>query len=199
MARTELFSGFRSPPCKVHMAGFTSDTWTMQREGWECSIEQYPYNDRNRVTLLARHDKLRLRVAAYVDFSYLWSALHGRNPSIDPDHYPPFEVLDMDVGRYNDPIMLGGIRHHRDVPRFGSFDAEPRFVRDYPLNPNTIWREWETEQLIVEPETVMKHLDAIRKLQTPELQAIRENNRKRELRDRLTERPLAQLIHLAAA
>lgn len=64
------------------------------------------------------------------------------------------------------------------------------------------FKKWEdeVEEIIVDQASVSELMDRIRKLQEPELAAIRERNRRREQRsaNEVVERVSAQIISIAA-
>jgi hypothetical protein len=68
-------------------------------------------------------------------------------------------------------------------------DFEPRYredaIRRFTLAE--IFQPEPSEEIIVEPATVMGLLEQIKKMQAPDLARIREENRKRDARDRTDE------------
>jgi hypothetical protein len=86
---------------------------------------------------------------------------------------------------------------------FQAVDASPQFVsdkrrsiEDFGIFATPLAR---TEEIIVEPETVMGLLEKIKAMQAPELAAIREKNRRRDQHQPMERQQFhAQILSLAA-
>lgn len=108
------------------------------------------------------------------------------------------------------PVRLTGLNlEHRvtfvsmDPTQMLRVDMNPEYttIQEHRWNGDTIdlFRKWapQSEEIIVEPETVADLFERIKKMQSPELADIRERNRRRDLRDQQRESVVAQIITLA--
>lgn len=171
----------RSRPCKVFFAGWESDTFRLQRDGWSIAAHEDPRY--GRVQLIMKHTGARLHMLTHpVDVDYL---------RLGSQYWPRFEV---------GQVFCDAVVHlHEDLRGFRPIDATPQFVDDIPkkLEDFRIFASpiAEAEEIIVEPSTVESLMAQIRQLQEPELAAIRERNRKREQSGAVMERAVhAQII-----
>lgn len=188
--RAEIFRR----PVRCHWAGFESDTYRMQREGWEFAVEHIRQivlmADAYRVT--ARHAR-----AGWV----FWGQVQG----FKIGHEDPFEHAEI-VFEHCVPdhhkLVIGG------APVYGVMQRVDMAVSfdDYVVSRKTLaemgifkpWTEPEPRAIITRPEQVAELLEKISKLQEPELQAIYERNRLRDLRDRVPELTHATILSIAA-
>lgn len=187
MARFDAYRVL-SRPCEVHFEGFASTTARLQQAGWEISAEQLVEFDSVRLAL--RHQGLGLRaLTGRVDFDYF-----DRTPGVKP---PAFQIQRMasrmDVLLHDNPTRFAPIDAMPQMVRF-----DPRSIDDFNIFAVPLAR---TEELIVEPETVMGLLERIRAMQSPEQAAIRARNRQRDAREpEARQRQVfhAQILSLAA-
>lgn len=157
---------FLSRPCEVHFAGFVSDTYRLQQEGWQLSMEQ---DIRMRsIRLAMRLDAARLYMVSNA-CTYEYMSDYGR------DRLPVFHVQHC---ASNVTVQLMESQF-----LFKPIDATPQYtevrrrsIEDFGIFAAPAAR---TEEIIVEPETVASLLDKIKSMQSPELAAIRERNRRR--------------------
>lgn len=178
----------RSPACRVLFAGWESTTLALQCAGWRLAAEQDIY--RERLRLMMNFPPAKLTVVCE-DVNHRFSRF-----GLDRDDLPVF------VARYA-TSDLKVIEHNFDPASFAAIDATPHIqveapksIDDFKLFASAQTR---TEEIIVEPQTVEALLAEIKKLQAPELAAIRERNRQREMRERMpTETFHAQIISIAA-
>lgn len=180
----------------VQFAGFVSDTYQLQRAGWQIAAREDFYGD--SITLLLRHPESGLKLftnsVSLRFLSYRGEAMR-------------FTVVragtDLQFMR-NDPIDIGPL----DGPQFMQVDAKPQVVKNF--EPKSIEdfgifaaQLVRTEEILIEPQSVAECMEYIKKLQAPELAAIRERNRQRD-RTRADEEPVlrqnfhAQILSIAA-
>ena len=189
---TEREDVFRRP-FKVRWGAFESDSYSMQREGWEFVQELnagYGHRLDSSVLVIARH-----RSSAIA----MWGEAH----------------ISTDLFRYGSGFVEGfieftGCRLDHQIQLYGGpglsrnfrrIDMEPQVISMTELHKTGIFRDWvepERKEIIVAPDQVADLLDRISKLQQPELLAIRERNRQREARERAPERTHATILSIAA-
>ena len=182
---------FLSQPCPVYFAGFASDTYRLQKAGWQLSVEQDIM--RGTIRLAMRFEPARLYMLADTqDYDY-WSARagHGRPPSFAIRHCAS-----------NITVQL-----MESVFDFKPIDATPTFakvertgIEDLGIFATPLVR---TEEILIEPQSVEECLSLIRKMQAPELQAVRERNARRnslgqEVMPVMRQNFHAQILSLAA-
>src|SRR5579859_1850308 len=76
----------RSPPCKVFMAGWSSDTYTLQQHGWEISMDQNVYH--GNIRLAMRHPAMKC-VAMSIVSDYEFTRRRDR---LQREEWPEFRV-----------------------------------------------------------------------------------------------------------
>jgi hypothetical protein len=178
---------------EVYFAGWKSTTAKLQQEGWRLSAEQSPMSNSVRLAL--------------------WFEPCNTYALTEPVPYGFFH----DDGRYS---MGGRVPPVFRVTRFASdftaqvcdgfrdfeaIDARPQMheirnesIKDFNMFAAPLVR---TEEIIVEPETVADLMSKIRRLQGPELAAIRERNRLAAARGDYTQdrqKFHAQILSIAA-
>jgi len=183
------FDPLLSRPAEVHFAGFRSDTFTLQQNGWSLAMEQNILNGVMRLMLHHRDAELYM-VAADVRHDFLRPMFsYGERPLV-------FQIVT--VAR-----SLQSYRVAMDFSKFSAIDAtptmrveEPKRIEDFAIFAAPLVR---TEEIIVEPQSVAECLDLIKRLQAPNLAEIRERNRQRErLEPSNQTRFHAQILSLAA-
>lgn len=178
-----------SAPHRIHFCGWQSTLPALQQAGWEISAEQDFM--RNAVRLALRHRDLQVRaITAPVEYLFLAGDVgYGRHLEFRIVHM----ASDMTVLIHDDLSMFRPIDA---MPQFTT--AERKSIDDFGIFATPLAR---TEEIIVEPETVMSLLEKIKGMQSPEQAAIRGRNRSR---DRRNSEPIqrqqfhAQILSLAA-
>lgn len=178
----------RSPACRVLFAGWESTTLALQHAGWRLAAEQDV--EWGRLRLMMRFEPAKLTVVCE-DVNHRFS-MRGWG---DRDDLPVF------VARYATSDLK--VVEPMDPSAFFAIDATPHIVYEPPKSIDDFklfaTAQTRTEEIIVEPQSVAECLDLIKKLQAPELAAIRERNRKREMRERMPAETFhAQIISIAA-
>lgn len=174
-----------SAPHEVHFCGFRSTTALLQQAGWQLSVDYSDHGDR---ILLAMHNKAfgGYMVAEPLEHDRFRSAYHER--------------LTFVVRRVNaDILVCPGM----DFTAFEPIDARPQYVtterksiKDFNIFASQLVR---TEEIIIEPQSVAECLDLIRKMQAPELAAVRQRNVIRDFTEATNQtRFHAQIMSLAA-
>lgn len=176
------FPRLLNQPVRIHMAGWTSDTYKLQRNGWQISVEESHAIHRMDIVLrmALKHPELKL---------------YGlTNPQIIDDAVFQYEVdfernIELHVG-----CMATEIRVRREITvgdfsMFRPIDAKPHYedtatamVQERSLDDFKIFRALpQQEEIIIKPESVGELLDKIRSMQDPFQAEFREKKRK-ELR-----------------
>jgi hypothetical protein len=176
-----------SRPHRVFFAGFESTTTRLQQAGWRLAAEENAYQE--RLTLVMKHWDLGLYMLAdtlRVDF---YAARRRGEPLAFHIRY---------VAEKLQAVRCTDV----DFADFHAIDARPAFrleepksIEDYRIFAAPLVR---TEEIIVEPQSVAHCLDIIRKLQAPDLAAIRKRNAARENEAVNQTKFHAQIMTLAA-
>lgn len=189
----------RSPNCRVHLLGFESTTWALASAGWEMQIDESPWpqdpfvertlmmrHPKSAVVIIARQRGGNLMASAFdSEREVLFVAERVLHSKCLIEMVPTLSFHRIDASQ-DWPTDVGGLagRERRSIESLGFF------------------RKWEdeVEEIIVDQASVSELMDQIRKLQEPELAAIRERNRARDRRSQSVndERVRAQVIAIAA-
>lgn len=183
-----------SPPIPVEWAGFESNTARMQACGWEFAVEDNHYGF--TTTVFARHRRFGVTLRAELR----GDDIRSRSVVYTRSGFSGFS---------GPPVRFHAAQQHHETFITGSpvdwtrVDMNPSYVsaRDLPsFNVKDLFRPWapESKEILVEPDTVADLFERIKKLQSHDLEAIRERNRKRDLREQSQEQVVAQIITLAA-
>ena len=177
-----------SAPHEVFFCGFRSTTIQLQQAGWQLSVRQDNYGYRDNLQL-AMHNK---------EFGgYMIAQCRNFEP-FKPLHN---ERLTFVVQRVCADIMI--IHTDMDFKEFTPIDARPQWVteerksiKDFSIFASQLVR---TEEIIIEPQSVAECLDLIRKMQAPELAAIRRRNANRNFEEATNQVKFhAQVMSIAA-
>jgi hypothetical protein len=181
MARLPVEHSVRA---EVRFAGFTSDTYTLQRNGWQIAVEEDFHNYCEESTMALRNDKLG--VVAYGrcrDYRRMLLNSRERRFASDYESYPLTYVIEQ-MGR---GVILRTENPSLHMRSFSLIDATPNvmMMEEYDLYNLPAFAKAEAphkaEELIVDPADVSAMLDMIRKQQAPTQREIRERVRRREL------------------
>lgn len=178
---------FLSAPHRVLFCGFESTTTALQQAGWSLSANQ----DFHASTI-----QLALRNKDFGGYmladSQHWNwSQRGRSP----------EQLTFVVRRVATDILV--YQHGIDFQKFSPIDAVPQYlqpgprsIKDFSIFAPALTR---TEEIIVEPQSVAECLELIRKMQAPELAAVRHRNAQRDYNQPINQTHFhAQIVSLAA-
>lgn len=156
------------------MAGWRSDTYLLQRNGWEISADQ-------------RMDTRTLQIA-----------LHHRASGI----YCMSQVEDLDYFNMDRAEMLA--RMSIRVNQISSHATPHVIQwTESSLDQLVVFRPLPTNEIIVKPDTVPGLMDKILALQDPNIKKLMESQRKRDARDNLDAPPVkisnrCQIISIAS-
>lgn len=185
----------RSPPCWFIWGAWRARSTDLQAEGWQFEHNQARslHNPLGDVEIALREPRSGMCGLAYARQEDLIEAVRiedGRRFSTRArDWEPEFRVRSMRLG---DQMYL-----ERSVERFkfASISMEPEIaqVQRFRLEDIFTRRQLPKEEIIVEPKKVADLLEEIRKLQEPELAAIRQKNRLRDATRHLEEQPMPRM------
>lgn len=192
----------RSPECIVRVLGLESTTWTMARYGWEFAFHgPAAFESFGPETMMMRHPKSSICIVArLVRGSLREAAFHS---DVRPLERPVFEAYKL----LDDKCIVETVPS-LDFTRVDVSEGWPQASvamsrgEMRAISSLGFFKKWEdeVEEIIVDQASVSELMDRIRKLQEPELTAIRERNRRREQRsaNEVVERVSAQIISIAA-
>ena len=178
-----------SPMVNVIFNGLESDTYTLQRSGWNIAAHEEPYDRRLRIII--ENAMLGLTgVSNYSEFDYMRARQYGSNdlPTIVIDRVAP-KIMVMNLIEYQTNFKVIDAR-----PTW--VNAETTRIEDLHIF-NTNLPSKEIDELIVEPQDVASLLEQIHKIQSKDQTVIRENMRRRErLADNIIPKTVARIITL---
>jgi hypothetical protein len=155
-----------SQPCEVHFAGFRSDTYRLQQAGWELSVEQDVYRRALRLAMHHRAADLYM-LADSQDFDFFSHRMGDRPPVFNIRHCSSRMVIQLMESSFD----------------FQPIDATPalatttrRSIEDFNIFAT---QQVRAEEILVEPQSVAECLELIKKMQAPELAAVRKRNEQR--------------------
>lgn len=184
-----------SQPHRVRFAGFESTTRDLQRAGWQLSVEEAVYDYRIRLAMRFEPAGLYMLADAQEHRYNMRSAPYSR--SFDPRSQVQ---LTFDIRHCSSRVAVQLRERGFD---FRPIDAEQTYVdtpfkriEDFHIFASPLVR---TEEIIIEPQSVAECLDLIRKMQAPELAAVRKRNLQRERSEPMNQQNFhAQILSLAA-
>ena len=182
-------SWIQNAPISVRLAGWQSDTYTLQQHGWQISASQ-------RMDIMALQIALRLPgdrgqdtycVSNMVDMQY-WRSGQDRLEMLKHlEINIPYSGANVAL-RVDQPgrtyRMVGDLRAHAET--FYPVDATPHYVdldKDHKLEDMVVFRPLPKDELIVAPDTVPGLMDKILALQDPKMKELLQEQRKREARN----------------
>lgn len=174
----------------------------MARHGWEFAFSGPSASEPfGKETMMMRHPQSAVHIVAMLARGNLWDA--ALRSDVRPRGLPIFEAH----------RILSNKCLIETVPslNFARVDASASWPEASvamsrgerrQIESLGFFKKWEdeVEEIIVDQASVSELMDRIRKLQEPELAAIRERNRRREQRsaNEVVERVSAQIISIAA-
>jgi hypothetical protein len=163
-----------NPPVRINFAGFQSDTYTLQRNGWQISVEELHETFQMRIAI--KHPGFGVYgITAGVDFD-----MSRQEGMLDPLELP-IMALHHNI-RVQPPIAL----EHDMMKGFNPVDARPQVVMKEPMHIDDlmIFRPLKKEsEIIIPQQSVSELLAKIHELQDPEQDRIRTDNRNRMRRE----------------
>lgn len=148
---------FKSRPVRLHWAGWETDTYRLQREGWQLSAHQDMARYGMQIALRSPHGDAH----AVTQFLPM-ERLHDM---------PQFGAVDLGAR----VIMARDVNMHvNELPRFDAIDAMPQMVPRSSLHKLSDWAHFAPSPLvrnnpiIVPEESVADLMERILKLQQPD-------------------------------
>lgn len=173
-----------SPVCDVHFAGFSSDTYRLQCNGWQIATREEPMN--GSVTLLLNHRDLGIQAVAVVRSRFYSEEWHTMS-RFDPRDPPEFNVIKLSSDM---KVRIETIHTlHNTRLNFGDFrlaDMTPQTVSvtEYDIGKLPLFAEAKkplAEQIIIPQRDISDLLAEIRGRQVADIADIREREKRREL------------------
>ena len=159
----------KNQPVKIHMAGWTSDTYTLQRHGWQVSVEEMmdPSHFTMRVRVALKHPTLKLYCVSdsshYDRGDQKWMESYDR-PAIELQ----VKHIACDIRVLNLPDNFSNFRPIDATPLYDGKSIED-FKIFKPLPPD--------KNIIVPQKTVGELLAKIHEIQEPYQELLREEKR----------------------
>lgn len=153
------FPRLLSRPAKVYWAGFESDTFTLQREGWDLSASQDPM--RGTMQIAMRHEKAQMYAISEITEWRFQQTLDYRYGDMMPPAYLRMESV-------GGQIYSRALTSARDW-NFAPIDATPVFA-DEPIRSIEDLIHFATfkpKKIILPPDTVPDLMKRILELQEP--------------------------------
>lgn len=183
---SETFHVLRSAPCWFQWGPWRANSVALERSGWRFEQRIGGHYGFGTVEIYMHHRELGMAGLAVAEESVLmYSARRG---------YGADEVVFM-VTRMTAPDKFVLEREQPPMTRSISMEPEMAVVRRFTINDLFAARAEPQQEIIVEPQTVAGLLEQIKKLQAPELAAIRERNRRMDETRHLKDQDLPQRTH----
>jgi len=177
--------GYRSPPIPVRLEGFEATTTQLQRSGWRLACDEDVIYGDFRIAI--EHDGLG--VVALSDRIRRGSLLRAMNLERDRSACEPIRMVRITQSQNLVYTGLGGKYLAPGASSWHAIDAQPRFIEQV-VRPEDLFMfapiDTKAQEIIADPETVADLMEKIIKLQKPDMDRIREQNRLREARESLT-------------
>lgn len=167
------FPRLLNQPVRIHMAGWTSDTYALQKHGWQISVNESP--------------KFRsLQIAVKHPVLKLYAITNRIEHSVIEDFQLTFNGnnLELNIEHLACEIRVHNYATTDDFSNFRPVDATPR----YEMQDTTVQRTLDDfkifralpkeKEIIIKPESVGELLDKIRSMQDPFQAEFREKKRK---------------------
>ena len=172
-----------SPVCEVHFAGFSSDTYRLQCNGWQIAVNEEPMH--GSITLLLNHRDLGIQAAARSMGRFYAPEWHSRyGKGVRP---PEFKVVKL-AGDMRVRIERMPVFHHTtiDFDKFSLADMTPQTieVHEYEIGKLPLFAVANkplSEQIIIPQRDISDLLAEIRSRQVADIADIREREKRREL------------------
>jgi len=172
MFRIESDHRLLSAPFKVRWAGWESDTYTLQRHGWQIAANQdVQYGT---LQLLISHPVYKIQGFSdriTMEFMHIHESMRSN--------------IDIPICGMGSKLTV--MANNINPTDFTQIDCEPSYIRMEPksLDDFKIFKEslHRVDEIIVDPLTVNQLMEQIVELQTPKQKEIRERRRKERLRN----------------
>ena len=182
-------SRLTNPILRLNWAGWQSDTLTLQRCGWEISVEQDVQYQTIRIALQHREAQVQ-GISNVIDkINYMSIADSSYYGNSDFKSFPTINVHL--AHRININLMEANFA-------FEPIDAEPRLITGEMQNIDDfkIFQPVQSKEIITDPEEVDQLMKRILELQSPKQRELREKQRRESVR--MQKQVHAQVISLVA-
>ena len=177
--------GYRSPPIPVRLEGFEATTTQLQRSGWRLACDEDTMYGDFRIAI----EHQGLGVVALSKRIRRSGLLCAMNQERDLSACEPIQMTQITQSHSLVYTGLGGEYMGSEASPWHAIDATPRFIEQV-VRPEDLFMfspiDTKAQEIIADPETVADLMEKIIKLQKPDMDRIREHNRRREARESLT-------------
>ncbi len=183
----------QSAPIRISWAGFDSDTFRLQNNGWTLAIEDVfdHFLDIHQIRFILRHEMLDLY--CFTEVNEITAEILSSN---EKHRHLFFSIK-----------VMGKNIHYTSIPQFNlsriyEIDARPELIEMTPNNIKdlSIFKTLvkPDNSLIVEPDQISSLLEKIVQCQSPRQAEIRERMRKADARNEYKQTLHAQILSVAA-
>ena len=178
--------GYRSPPIPVRLEGFEATTTQLQSSGWRLACDEDMVYGDFRIAI----EHQGLGVVALSDRIRRGGLMRAMNLDRDLSACEPIRMVRV-TQSFN--LVYTGLSSGKylgpESSSWHAIDAVPRFIEQV-VRPEDLFMfapvDTKAQEIIADPETVADLMEKIIKLQKPDMDRIREHNRRREARESLT-------------
>jgi len=172
---------FQSLPVELHWAGWRSDTYSLQKAGWELSAEQDPHYERMRIAF--RHQRLNLRGISETFTRWNYRDMF-EGGMIDRRNLPVLHV------EHLAPNIVGQVVRTFRVENFRPIDAMPQIAHDEirTLDDLVHFAPAQAQQQLILPEPSVPEL-------LEKIVAMQADARLQHFRDVVAEERSQPLVH----
>lgn len=171
----------QSAPIEVRMAGFVSNTASLQRAGWQMSVEHFAMWDRavTRLRVAFKHDGIKQVAMGILDLDDRWLS----RTSGDPANYLNwFKQVGIEIQCIAPMIRVLEMPWSGPIGRWTAVDARPEIVKAKSLEDIAIFKPIKSEdfEIYIHQKDELEILDLLLKKQIPKQAEIRQNKKRRE-------------------
>ncbi len=172
-----------SQPHRVIFAGFESTTTRLQQAGWQLSAEQLM-------------DRMSVRLALKLQMAGLYMVAEQQDCDFYNRRHEPMTFHIKHCSSNMVIQMMETVFNFKPIDAYPQMTESPRkSIEDFGIFAPLLAR---TEEIIIEPQSVAECLELIKKMQAPELAAIRKRNSDESNRPIQRQTFHAQILSLAA-
>jgi hypothetical protein len=184
--RGQIDHAVLSRPVRVHWAGWETDTYRLQKMGWQIAVDYRP--DHASYVLMMKSEQANMYCITDHCHIAFWDQVRDDMHMTDTDFYHRESMLRHQIFNVSHVGLKGEIRmnYHHEV-NFQLIDATPTRMpiddlKIQSIEDMNVFKKAESpkEQIIVDKAdmSVVEHLEAIKRLQSPVQDQIRERMRR---------------------
>ena len=172
----------QSRPVRVRMAGFESNTTTLQSHGWQMSVETFRLFERDaeEMRVAFKHDGIKQVALGRMIFSSRELVYNLHNPHAMSEMW---QKVGIDISCIA-PMIRCHIMPMVGVPTFSAIDARPSFIdtKEIDLMDLAVFKpiKGENFEIYINQKDEQELLDILLKKQNIKQKEIRQNQKRRE-------------------